>query len=90
MVFFLVNFYGFRVYFGLLLGVWDLRQGRVAIGRKVEETIGDRRGSNQYQSKELVVPGPQVQGVKTRDILGKRFIHVSAKYGRVAYPNSIR
>ncbi len=41
---------------------------RVAIGRAIEEEIGDRRGSNQYQTKEDVENFPQAEGKKTRQV----------------------
>jgi ParB family chromosome partitioning protein len=45
---------------------------RVAIGREIEELIGDRRGSNQHATKELPQDVGEAPGMETAQIAAKR------------------
>jgi ParB-like chromosome segregation protein Spo0J len=47
------------------------RSERVAIGREIEERIGDRRGSNQHATKELPQDVGEAPGIETAQIAAK-------------------
>ncbi|RTZ72208.1 MAG: hypothetical protein DSZ00_08780 [Gammaproteobacteria bacterium] len=59
---------------------------RVAIGKAIEEALGDRRGSNQYQRKVEVQNFAQADsGQKTRELAARRLVHETSLASRLSY-----